>query len=234
MQSEESRASGERTIALIRKVWSPPAHFFHLKSGGHLAACRTHLNSSVFARLDLGGFFSTVTKNKIIRALAPKIGYEKAREVATDSVVALPAQSGSQGLPFGFVQSPILASIVLDRSRLGSELRQLRGQKKIKISVYMDDILISGNSFEDVDSAFQRIRSAIEISNFSVNKNKIQYPSDSFAIFNLIGSKSSLKISEDRMAQFRSDLKEATNPRVMSGVLAYVKSVNRAQLAELK
>jgi hypothetical protein len=57
--------------------------------------------------------------------------------MASESVVKRPALDGFV-LPYGFVQSPILASLALDKSKLGKLLRKLNGRTDITVSVYVD------------------------------------------------------------------------------------------------
>jgi hypothetical protein len=44
-------------------------------------------------------------------------------------------------LPFGFVQSPLMAGLCLANSKLGATLARLA--KKFTVTVYVDDIVIS-------------------------------------------------------------------------------------------
>ena len=62
---------------------------------------------------------------------------------ANDSTVKHPADKNRAMLPYGFVQSPTLASLALFDSRLGGYLEQLKKIKYVVVSVYMDDIIVS-------------------------------------------------------------------------------------------
>ena len=48
--SEESKNEGLRIKDVIEKRWQPPEYYFHLRSGGHVAALRSHAASRIFLR----------------------------------------------------------------------------------------------------------------------------------------------------------------------------------------
>jgi hypothetical protein len=140
VQTDDERAAATHLLAVLRKYWAPPKYFYHLRKGGHLSALQQHAHDNFFAVLDIEGFFGSVTKNKIARALK-NIGFawQDAVTVAHRSCV----QEGVKRiLPFGYVQSPMLASIVLNKSALGSALEAVKKQG-LNVSVFMDDIILS-------------------------------------------------------------------------------------------
>ncbi|WP_257292862.1 hypothetical protein [Endozoicomonas sp. ONNA1] len=98
---------------------------------------RSHTSGQFFVHLDIRQFFSSINRSRITRSLKPRIGYERAREIAIASTVPAPNTDGSAYiLPYGFVQSPILASICLRYSKLGTVLHELSKAKKRR-SVFM-------------------------------------------------------------------------------------------------
>jgi hypothetical protein len=127
----------------ILRRWRVPHYFYHLRSGGHLAAVKAHLHNRCFSTLDISGFFDSVTRSKICRAL-PHIGIDrrKAWEIAQQSTVE--KMPGSFSLPYGFVQSPVLASLALDRSGLGRRIAVLARSNQVRLSCYVDDLVLSG------------------------------------------------------------------------------------------
>ena len=100
----------------------------------HIAAIKLHLyngsalrqikNSRYFSYFDITNFFGSINKNKIIKATKCFVGYQMAKDIANASTVTN-IGSSEKVLPFGFVQSPLIGSIVLDQSYLGRELSKL-------------------------------------------------------------------------------------------------------------
>ena len=140
----EARNKGLQIKTAIQKVWSPPKFFYHLRSGGHVAALRAHLGATVFARVDIEDFFGSVNRSRVTRNLKSRFSYVEARAMARDSVVAHPTAVPQRFiLPYGFVQSPILASLALFDSRLGTLLCNFAKTSGLNVSVYVDDIIVS-------------------------------------------------------------------------------------------
>jgi hypothetical protein len=140
-----SRSLGRKLHRDILRRWSPPDYFYHFKEGGHVAAARVHLTSGIFVRLDLHRFYDSITRSKVHRALRDiKFRQKDAWHISCQSTVSKNKIGGPFSLPFGFVQSPVLSSLVLSSSALGKTLSILY-VSGIKLSVYMDDIIMSGD-----------------------------------------------------------------------------------------
>ncbi|MGH7455587.1 MAG: reverse transcriptase domain-containing protein, partial [bacterium] len=128
---------------LVEDATNFEAFFFHLRKGGHVAALHEHRRNRYFARIDLKNFFYSISRNRVARALH-EIDIPRAGFYAKFSCVKNPYDEPTcptYALPYGFVQSPVLATLVLSRSVLGCYLRAI--QSDVTLSVYMDDIAIS-------------------------------------------------------------------------------------------
>jgi hypothetical protein len=112
----EMIAVGKEIKSAIEKRWSPPSYFYHLRRGGHVAALRAHLGNAAFLRLDIQDFFGSIGRSRVARCLKSRFGYETAREWAHVSTVRDPSGAAGSIIPFGFVQSPIVASLCLAES----------------------------------------------------------------------------------------------------------------------
>ena len=75
-------------------------------------------------------------------------------------------------LPFGFIQSAILASICLDKSSLGIFLKRIKRDKSLSLSVYMDDILISSNDQQRLIEVTAELKSYFSKSHWVSNTGK--------------------------------------------------------------
>lgn len=230
LPTKETSRFGSDLMRWISRRWRIPRHFYHLRRGGHVAAARNHLDDSFFLTCDLSRCFDHVTRSKIHRALK-SLGFchKDAWEFACKSVV--PKERGLS-LPFGFPQSPILASLAIDRSALGAAIKRLlRG--RIRISVYMDDILLSADEPYLLEQAFGTIVASTEKSGFAINTSKTVGPADAVEVFNLRLMNGSLSVAEQRMSLFEEAVL-CSNPFVVDGVIAYVGTVNEGQASALR
>lgn len=224
----DSISIGRVLKAEVEKHWHPPKNYFHLHPGGHLAALRHHLQSTHFAHLDIQNFFGQVNKSRVTRCLKDYLGYDVARAYASQSTVKHP-EDGVTMLPFGFVQSPLLASLALYKSALGRKLRQLPGQLGVKVSVYVDDIILSADNEASLLEALKLVEPVAVRSGFPLNKKKQQGPSVAVSAFNIHLANQSMLVQPERLRDFMDRYSESKNPMEQEGILAYVKSVNPKQ-----
>jgi hypothetical protein len=136
--TEESKQHGYNLKQKIESKWRAPHYYFHLKSGGHVEALKKHLGNKYFAQADIKNFFNSISRSRVTRALNSLFkDYDLARSSACSSVVADPdSTEGEFILPFGFVQSPIIASLCLYQSALGRYLDRLVSTG-FRVSVYI-------------------------------------------------------------------------------------------------
>jgi hypothetical protein len=225
--SASARRDGSVVQADILQRWRVPHYFYHLRSGGHLAAVKAHLHNRCFSTLDISGFFDSVSRSKIYRALRSiRIHRQKAWKIAQQSTVE--KVPGSFSLPYGFVQSPVLASLALDRSALGRRLAVLARSNHVQLSCYVDDVVLSGVEECAVESGRLALIEAARLSNFVINTVKSQLPGPQITVFNIVLSNGEMALTTDRMHQFEKDLIQATEPAT-AAIFAYVRSVNSAQ-----
>ena len=226
------RALGERIKKEVSRIWKAPGNFFHLVSGGHVSAARSHMQAEWLASLDIKQFFDQVTRTKVHRSLKTiGVPHLDAWEMACDSTVDKMLPGRAFSLPFGFVQSPLLASVVLAQSALGRAIRKLI-RDGLNVSVYVDDITISGVSEKAVIGAVGALEEAAEVSGFLFNPEKTQLPSRRVVSFNIEFGLGYMEISEDRMAQFEIALRGG-NEHVIEGILGYISTVNIEQYEHL-
>jgi hypothetical protein len=214
----------------VLRRWRVPPYFYHLRKGGHLAAVKAHLHNRCFTTLDISGFFDSVTRSKIYRALCG-IGIDRQRawDIARDSTVGKTKRNFS--LPYGFVQSPALASLTLDRSALGRLMKVFARSNHTRLSCYVDDVVLSGVEYDAVESGRLALIDAARLSNFVINTTKSQRPAPQIAVFNIVLSNGEMALTSDRMHQFERDLIHTT-PSGAAAILAY-RSVNPLQADRL-
>ncbi|MDR6936005.1 reverse transcriptase domain-containing protein [Luteibacter sp. 3190] len=226
--TRESADRGIQIKALIGGQWKAPNFFYHLRHGGHVAAVRAHVENRYFFRADIDDFFGRVGRSRITRCLKTWFSFADAREMADISVVRHPVH-GSHILPYGFVQSPILASVALDMSRLGACLRSLAKHKPLKVSVYVDDIIISSNDLELLNTAADAVLRRGEQALFPIGALKREGPCEAITAFNIELAQHSLNISEQRMKVFRDRYLSSDDESVRAGILGYIGAVNPSQ-----
>lgn len=226
--TEESVEIGQQVKKHIFSNWASPDYFYHLCAGGHVSGLRTHQENELFCKLDLADFFGSINLTRVTRVLKPHLCYEDARHWAKWSTVKDPGTQHSH-LPFGFVQSPAIASLVLHSSCLGTLLSELANRSGITVSVYVDDILISGNDFMELTEVYKALLDASLRSNFQVNHSKTHSPKAELSAFNLQLKTGEIKVHENRFEEFQKTLATTDNLRIQHGILSYVSSVNQGQ-----
>lgn len=226
----ESILSGRRIKAAIEELWTPPKNYFHLRNGGHVAALNLHRQNKCFIHLDIRDFFGSINKTRVTRCLRDDFGYKSARCVAHESTVKHPENIEKFILPFGFVQSPIIASICLHQSKLGKVLHKISRTENISVSVYMDDIVISFIDPSQAPATLLKIKEAAERSKFDLNEKKEEGPAERITSFNIELSQGNTVISDKRFEKFHQDFYAAeTNDHQKKGYKNYIKSVNPEQ-----
>ncbi|SFX31107.1 Reverse transcriptase (RNA-dependent DNA polymerase) [Marinospirillum alkaliphilum DSM 21637] len=217
-------------------MWRPPDYYFNHQKGGHVAALKLHTESEYFFKIDIKRFFDSINKTRVTRNLKELFGYEIARAAASKSTVPMPNSLEKRFiLPFGFIQSPIISALCLRKSHLGNLLHKIRENKRMKVSVYVDDIIVSSSKkhLKELTSIYFKSVYACEKSGFLLNNEKSQKPEAYVNSFNITTRKKSMTINESRMAEFRKTLHETKNKFVVDGVKNYVDSINDWQSSTL-
>jgi hypothetical protein len=197
--SEKGRRIGRRVKRLVQRKFAVDPFFYHLKQGGHVAALHVHRGQKYFARLDLENFFYSIGRNRVAHALYA-IEVPRSGEYAKWSCVKNPFGEPGYALPYGFVQSPILASLVLARSQVGGYLRELQGE--MVISVYVDDIALSSNNCRRLERAFRKLTRFVEASPFSINQQKSTEPGLRIELFNCHVERMRTLVTDARREEF--------------------------------
>ncbi|MET4695226.1 reverse transcriptase domain-containing protein [Endozoicomonas lisbonensis] len=228
--SESTVKSGKLIKRAVESKWTPPDYYYHLRDGGHVLALKSHVMNDYFVHLDLKSFFSSVSRSRITRTLKYYFGYEAAREVAVESTVTIQqALEKSHILPFGFVQSPILASLCLRKSKLGKVLHKINQLSTASISVYVDDIIISTKDKILAKELLLQVKEAAERSRFPLNYEKEEGPAESITAFNIELSHDLMEVSPSRLVEFQEQYQKSENFHKLAGIVGYVYSVNPTQ-----
>jgi hypothetical protein len=232
--NEETIRHGLFVKSSIEEKWSSPAFYYHLRNGGHVKALKVHIENKFFIHLDIKDFFGCINRSRVTRCLKGFYSYENSRAIAIASTVRLPESINKKYiLPFGFVQSPIIASLCLQKSGLGKYLNVLSKKPDVSVSVYMDDIIISGNNSSALKKIIKEINSVSEKSKFKLNTDKEEGPSKKITAFNIDISYGLLKISDIRFESFISDYEAARSENKRNGIIGYILSVNQKQAEAL-
>jgi hypothetical protein len=225
----QSVDDGKAIKHAINKRWHPPQNYFHLRTGGHVKALESHLNNSVFVHLDIQNFFGSISKSRVTRCLKGLFSYAEARAIANISTVIHPDDKNLI-LPFGFVQSPILASLCLANSALGKCLHGLPKRfAGLVVSVYVDDIILSCTNEASLKESISELKKCAEKSGFMLNPKKEEGPAPKITAFNIELSNQLLEVELERYRKFVSAFNESDNDFQRDGIRSYVNSVNPTQ-----
>lgn len=229
----EAAEQGAAIKKSIEENWKIPTFYFHLCSGGHVEAIRSHLSHKFFAHADVQDFFGSINRSRVTRHLREWFPYPIAREMANASTVQHPDIAKRFILPYGFVQSQAVAGLCLDRSKLGRYLTKLSNNPKLAVSVYVDDIIVSSNDEGLCLSVLDEMEKAASESKLTLNPKKKEGPAEMITAFNIEIKKDSMQLSEERLQRFIDAFMGADSEHQRQGIMSYVKSVNGQQLDEL-
>lgn len=217
--SDLGRRIGEDVKDRVERAFHFEDHFYNLRKGGHVAALHAHRSQKYFAKFDIENFFYSIARNRVARSLR-SISVSRARHYSKWSCVKNPYTTPSYALPYGFVQSSILAALVLAQSPLGDTLRQLAGT--VTVAVYVDDISLSSNDLPALRDAFEEISMAFAPSSFNANDAKTVEPCEALSVFNCDLSIDSATVLPERIAEFYASPR---SPASIAGFQRYVDSV---------
>lgn len=227
----QSRARGLELQAYLQKRWTAPSYYYHLRKGGHIAAIRTHLAHAHFLHLDIHDFFGSINRTRVTRNLKTLIGYARARQWANDSTVSHPKASALRILPYGFVQSVLLASLCLRNSALGQCLHKFSSERQFGVSVYVDDIILSSDFPSALSAIHDEVSVAARKSSFAIQPAAI---ANTVNAFNIEISKSCMRVTQERLQAFEDVARTNATVEQKRGILAYVGTVNSAQAIHLR
>ncbi len=232
--SPESALTGKLIKEDLETHWTAPPYYFHLQKGGHVAALKSHLGKSFFLHLDIKNFFGNISKARVTRSLTKIVGYKKARTYAESSTVYDPrTRSRKTMLPFGFIQSQLLASLCLKNSALGTCLDRIAKSPDFAVSVYVDDIVVSSTNLDKLRECFEQIQHSATVSLFTFNEEKTEEPADSISAFNIRLESKMLSIDNEKCQLFCQRLSKSDSHAERMGVLGYVATVNIDQAIQM-
>ncbi|WP_334063329.1 reverse transcriptase domain-containing protein [Limimaricola cinnabarinus] len=217
--SDLGRRIGYDLKQQIEDVVNFPDFYYHLRKGGHVAALHSHRPRRFFCKVDLENFFYSISKSRAVRVIKD-IGVGRAVHYGKWSCVKSPYAEPSYALPYGFVQSPILASLTLHASSLGQFLENL--PKSIHAAVFVDDISLSSDDFATLEEKYNELQDVIGAAGFRVNPAKSVSPCQGLSIFNCDLKMGSSAVSQGRIDKFHE---VERSPASVEGFERYVFSV---------
>lgn len=204
--NEKCERRGKRMLKFFSKRVDFPDYFYHYKSGGHVAAMHAHVDNSLFFKIDVQNFYNSIARMRVTRALR-KCGYPGAGTFAKWSCVANPINAAPPHvLPIGFVQSPLLASLVLMKSAVSSAIERAIANGVV-ITVYLDDFIGSHDDMATLTHAYNEIRETCVAAGLLPNPTKLVPPSVAITAFNCDLTHGSAIVRADRVAKYMASPK---------------------------
>lgn len=192
---------GRELLEFIDKSVSFPPYYYHYQDGGHVAALHQHLDNKFFFKIDYKNFFYSISRNRVAAALHAA-GFGRARTFAKWSCVRNPIGNGLRyALPIGFVQSPALATMALMRTNVANVLDGATG-RGVYVSVYLDDLIGSGNDQDAVQAVYDDLLAASATANLQISPKKLVAPCTSLVAFNCDLTTGKADVTVDRRADF--------------------------------
>jgi hypothetical protein len=199
--TDQAKRKGERIIKYFSR-FEFPDYFYHYKPGGHVAALHAHLQNKLFFKIDIQNFYYSIARMRVTRALR-SYNYPGANTVAMWSCVRNPYNGPDHVLPIGFVQSPLLASLVLLKSPVARAVERAIANG-VCISVYMDDFIGSHDDEAVLAAAFADIRGTAIAAGLTPNPNKLIAPINAITAFNCDLTHGAANLTPQRIAQYEA------------------------------
>lgn len=199
--NELGRRIGEDIKKKVEEAYIFDPFFYHLMPGGHVEALHAHRDKEFFCKTDIENFFYSISRNRVVRTLRG-IGIDRAKHYGKWSCIKSPYKHPSYALPYGFVQSPILASLALSTSAVGHFLRQISAN--VSVAVYVDDISLSSNDPDELQRCYNTLLCVMEGAALPPKKEKCIPPTRQVDIFNCRLEKEKTEVLADRIADFYS------------------------------
>ena len=200
--TEQCERKGRRIIKFFSH-FAFPNYFYHYTPGGHVAAIHAHLQNKNFFKIDIQNFYYSIARMRVTRALRSH-GYQGANTLAMWSTVRNPYPGGHPHvLPIGFVQSPLLASLVLMKSPVAAAIERAIADG-IRISVYMDDFIGSDDDVAALEAAYTDICTACVAAGLIPNPEKLAPPASAITAFNCDLTFGSAKVTDERVAKYNA------------------------------
>jgi hypothetical protein len=223
------KANADKAVKSLSRLTgkvSFPVYFYHYQPGGHVAALHHHMQSRFFVKIDISNFYYSISRNRVAAALH-SIGYAKSRTFAKWSCVKNPLKKPTYSLPIGFVQSPFLATLVILRSPIAAVLDSAE-KEGLRISVYFDDFVISGDDEVLLGKYAQLLVDAMDVSNFHINNKKsVIAPSKQIVVFNCSLENLRTVVTKERVDAF---LAQAPTEAALKAFEEYVGRVGAQNL----
>lgn len=218
--TDECREYGNRLLDECRAQIELPNYHYHYTPGGHVAALHQHIASRFFFRIDIQSFFYAIRRNRVAAALR-HFGIKNSRERAKWSCVANPYTGEGYALPIGFVQSPILASLVIMRSPIAAAIERAQ-DKGAFVSMYFDDFIGSSADEQTLIDVYCDLLIACAEASLPINADKLIEPSPTAEAFNCLLSNGLAEVKPERIEKFFS---VPRSPESTSGFAAYCERV---------
>jgi hypothetical protein len=187
-------------LAFFKKRVAFPDYMYHFKKGGHVAALHAHLNNKLFFKIDIQNFYYSIARMRVTRALR-YWRYPGAGAFSMWSCVKNPLPGPPHALPIGFVQSPLLASLVLMKSEVADAIDRAIA-KGVCISVYLDDFIGSHDDPAVLTEAYEDIRVTCVTAGLIPNPRKLVAPSVAITAFNCDLKQGSALVTPARVAEY--------------------------------
>jgi hypothetical protein len=196
---------GERMLKFFKHL-KFPSYYYHYEKGGHVAALHAHIEHKLFFKIDIQNFYYSIARMRVTRALR-SWGYPGAGTFSKWSCVFNPIPGGPKhALPIGFVQSPLLASLVLMKSDVTNAIERAIDQG-VRISVYLDDFIGSHDDEEVLRTAYADIRDTCVTAGLIPNPAKLVAPSAAITAFHCDLTHGSALVRADRIAKYMASSK---------------------------
>jgi hypothetical protein len=156
---------------ILSKIIFRNGVFGGIKTKSNIDNANFHRDSSLVVRFDIKKFYPSTKRMKVTKAFIHVLGYGKevstllsdlcCRDVKDDSYLA-------QGSP----ASTLTANLVF--LPVFKQLKSLADSHNLKISIFVDDIFVSGDNIDDMNEFITKVYNTIYKSGYKVSQGKVK------------------------------------------------------------
>lgn len=153
------------TLNSMRKDWPEPIHG-GIQKRSYVSFVRPHIDKNIVITLDIHNCFGSITQKMVCDSLIKKLNINNALAKNLSSKLCVNGK-----IPQGYSTSNFLTNIYLNDTVLN--IRSLLLPKKVNITVYIDDIALSGNKF-NCSEVINLVCNELSKAKLSIKKAKVK------------------------------------------------------------
>lgn len=198
--NEYTKNKQKELYGLISKA-NIPQYVFSQKGYFFADKARYHLHDKYLVNIDIKNFYPSIHFKTIAKIYSDL-------KIQRDQILRLTfLTTFNQSLPLGFVTSPFLSNLIMNK--IDSDIFNYSRRRRIKYSRYFDDITFSNN--QGIPELFlKKIEKILKAKGFKINTNKTEFfgSSDIKKVLGLRLEENDVNITQEYLDKVITDIED--------------------------